>query len=243
MATNKPGGLKNGAPRAKARDSRGRNTLAAIAWPLKYRRILITAGPTWVALDKVRVISNIATGESGFILAQVFRKLGAKVTLVLGPGIFFNAEKGVKVLRFKYFNELEIILKKELRRNKYSAVIHTAAVADYQPDKIIMDKVSSGLANWKITLVPTKKLINSLKKHRQDIFAVGFKFEPEATKDKLIKRAKMLLKQANLDLVVANTDKQRGYQAYIINRSKEYGPFLNKLHMAAYLAKLLSEGL
>ncbi len=218
MATNKPDGLKD-------------------------KRILITAGPTWVVLDKIRIISNIATGETGFILAKVFRKLGAKVTLLLGPGTFFNAERKIKVLRFKYFNELEIILKKELRGIKYSAVIHTAAVADYRPDKIIRGKVSSGLGSWKITLKPTKKLVNSLKKYRQDIFAVGFKFETEATKHKLIKRGEKLLKQANLDLVVANTNQKRGYQAYIISRSKEYGPFLNKQDMATYLAKLLSEGL
>ena len=52
---------------------------------LKNKRILITAGPTWVAIDSVRVISNIATGETGILLAKRLSLQGAKVTLALGP--------------------------------------------------------------------------------------------------------------------------------------------------------------
>lgn len=203
------------------------------------KRILITAGPTWVALDKVRVISNIATGETGFILADKFKKQGMDVTLLLGPGDFYGFSKGIKIIRFKYFSELEALLKKELRKNKYAAVIHTAAVADYKPDKIIKAKVSSRLNSWKINLLPTKKLINNLKNCGTGLLAVGFKFQPSAGKFKLIKEAKALLKQAALDLVVSNSNTGKNYCAYILNAVNHCGPFSTKEKMASILVKLV----
>ena len=204
------------------------------------KRILITAGPTWAAIDRVRVISNLASGETGFILADKFKKLGVKVTLLLGPGNFCRAvQTGIQVIRFKYFFELAQLLDKELKNKKYAAVIHTAAVADYQPKEIIHRKVSSGRRSWKINLIPTKKLINNLKIYQPDLFTVGFKFQPDVNKDKLIAKGRVLLKTANLDLVVANSNKNRGYQAYILGGLNKYGPFLNKTKMAIYLSRMV----
>ncbi|MDP2927478.1 MAG: phosphopantothenoylcysteine decarboxylase [Candidatus Omnitrophota bacterium] len=204
------------------------------------KRILITAGPTWVAIDRVRVISNEASGETGFILANKFRKLGAKVTLLLGPGNFCRADQtGIQVIRFKYYSELAQLLDKELKNGKYAAVIHAAAVADYAPKEIIHRKVSSQRRSWKINLVPTKKLIKSLKIYQPDLFTVGFKFQPNADKDKLIAKGRELFESANLDLVVANSNKSRGYQAYILDGQNKYGPFLNKTKMAIYLSRLI----
>lgn len=203
------------------------------------KRILITAGPVWAAIDQVRVISNLATGETGFILADKFKKLGAEVTLLLGPGNFCGCRTGIKAIRFKYFSELARLLDKELKNQKFAAVIHAAAVADYQPKGIIHHKVSSLRKNWKINLVPTKKLINNLKIYQPDLFTVGFKFEPNADKNKLIEKGNALLKAANLNLVVANSNKNKGYQAYILDGLNKYGPFLNKTKMAGYLSKLM----
>lgn len=207
------------------------------------KRILITAGPVWVAIDQARVISNLATGETGFILADRFKKLGAKVTLLLGSGNFCGCQTGIKVTRFKYFSELARLLDEELKSQKFAAVIHAAAVADYQPKEIIHRKVSSLRKGWKINLVPTKKLINSLKIYQPDLFTVGFKFEPNANKDKLIAKGKMLLIAARLNLVVANSNKNKGYQSYILDGLHKYGPFLNKTKMADYLSKLMGDQL
>ena len=203
------------------------------------KRILITAGPTWVAIDQVRVISNQASGETGFILAGQFKKLGAKVTLLLGPGNFPAVQAGIQVKRFKYFSGLALLLDNELKHGKYAAVIHAAAVADYQPKKIIPCKVISLRKSWSINLVPTKKLINGLKKYQADLFTVGFKFQPKANKVQLITKGSALLKAANLNLVVANTNNDQGYQAYILDGLNKYGPFLNKTKMAVYLTRLM----
>ena len=208
------------------------------------KNILITAGPTWVAIDQARVISNLATGETGFILADKFKKLGCKVTLLLGPGSFCQTNQtGIKLIRFKYFHELAQFLEKELKNQKFKAVIHAAAVADYQPKIIIQHKVSSQRKSWKINLVPTKKLIKRLKFYQSDLFTVGFKFLPDTDKNKLIAKGKELLKTANLDLVVANSNRNNGYQAYILDNLNKYGPFLNKIKMSTYLCKLMENRL
>ena len=204
---------------------------------------MISAGPTWVAIDEARIISNLATGETGFILANKFKKLGAKVTLLLGPGNFCGAVRGIKVKRFKYFSELAQLLDQELKSAKYAAVIQAAAVADFRPKVIIHRKVNSFRRSWKINLVPTRKLIKGLKNYQPDLFTVGFKFEPDVPKDKLIAKGRELLKSANLDMVVANSNKNSGYQAYILDGLNKYGPFLNKTKMAIYLSKLMENQL
>lgn len=203
------------------------------------KKILITAGPSWVAIDQARVIGNIASGETGFILAEKFKKLGNKVTLLLGPGYFCGNQTGIKIIRFKYFSQLARLLTNELKKGKYAAVIHAAAVADYAPKKIIRYKVSSHLSNWKINLVPTKKLINNLKNYGSGLFSVGFKFEPDEDDAGLIERGKTLLKQAGLDLVVANSNKNAAYRAFIVDHKNKYGPFPSKIKMAGYLSRLM----
>ena len=200
--------------------------------------VLITAGPTWVAIDQARVISNLATGKTGLILAESFKKRGIKVTLLLGPGSCPEPKPGIIVKRFRYYSELERLLDQELKKNKYRAVVHSAAVADYRPCKIISGKISSGRKSWKLSLVGTKKLIHGLKKYRPDILTVGFKFEPSAKKSELIESARALLKKESLGLVVANSNRLGGYQAYILDHRKIRGPFFTKAKMASCLAKL-----
>jgi len=102
-------------------------------------------------------------------------------------------------------------------------------------------KVSSRLNNWKINLVPAKKLINNLKDYDPGLIAVGFKFEPDAEKNTLIEKGNRLLKQANLDLVVANSKTNKAYQAYILDGTDKYGPFLSKSKMADCLSKIVME--
>ena len=208
------------------------------------KNVLITAGSTWVALDKVRVISNIASGSTGFILADKFKKIGAKVTLLLGPvNLCHPKNPGIKIIRFKFFSELEKLLKKELSKKIYAVVIHAAAVADYQPKKTVHHKVSSQLDNWEIKLTPTKKLVNNLKGYAPGLIAVGFKFEPDAGKNRLLEKGNRLLEQANLDLVVANSNKNEHYQAYILDGADNYGPFLKKSTMAACLSQIVKNRL
>jgi len=250
---------------------------------LKNKRILITAGPTWVPIDTVRVISNIATGQTGILLAEKLRSLGAKVTLLLGPVpnvVFLHSvssgsraevsasrrdastssfireretkaktafgieacylNKKIKLIRFQSFGELKNLIIKELKYEQYDIVIHSAAVSDYKPSKVYSGKIKSGIKNLRLSLAPTEKIIDLLKRIDNSITLVGFKFEPQARKDILIKKTRELMRQANLDLAVANTIDKNKYRAYILdNYNCSYGPVFNKKDLVTKLADLI----
>jgi len=203
---------------------------------LKNKKILITAGPTWVPIDRVRVISNIATGETGILLAEKLQSQGAKVTLLLGAIETCCLSKKIKLIRFRFFEELRRLIMKELRTGRYDVVIHSAAVSDYRPLRVHSRKVKSGLKNWKLNLVPTAKIIDAIKRVDKDLCLVGFKFEPEATKARLLRQAKMFLEHKSCDLVVANTINNADYVAYIIQKDKTSGPIFTKERLAKDLA-------
>ena len=208
---------------------------------LEGKRILITAGPTWVPIDSVRVISNVATGKTGILLAHEVMRQGAKVTLLLGPGAAVTVDKKVRILRFTYFDELRSMLLRELSTKKYDVVIHAAAVADYQMKNAYKCKVRSGLSHFNLKLISTPKLVDLLKRFDSSMLAVAFKFEPEAKADVLTKRAKALFDQAGVNLVVANTLRRKSYQAYLMEEDKVSGPLFSKTDMVKALVKKIGE--
>lgn len=204
---------------------------------LKNKRILITAGPTWVNIDNVRVISNIATGETGILLSKEAKSQGARVSLLLGPVNDCRLDRSVRILRFKFFDELKNILVKELRTKRYDALIHTAAVSDYRPRKIFKNKINSGLRQFSLKLVPTIKIADLIKKIDNSVLAIAFKFEPNARVNRLISRAKTLFASAHMDLVVANSISNRHYRAYILSNGEVTGPIPSKERLAKELIK------
>jgi len=207
---------------------------------LKGKKILITAGPTWVPIDTVRVISNIATGLTGILLAERLLRLGAKITLLLGPVERCCLNKRIKLINFRFFDELKRIIVKELTSKKYDIVIQTAAVADYRPKIIFKQKVKSGIRQWKLDLVPTPKIIDLIKKIDRTIYLVGFKFEPKAPRKILIDKARSLMRRAKPDLAVVNTIDKNRYQAYIVSQNKIQGPLGNKKDLVQRLIQVLS---
>jgi len=206
---------------------------------LKNKRILITAGPTWVPIDRVRVISNIASGATGILLAQGLIRQGAKVTLLLGPQGACCLDKKIKLIPFIFFRDLKKSLAGELSRKKYDIVIHTAAVSDYEPKGIFRGKVKSGIKEWVLRLRPTVKIIDLIKKSDPAVYLAGFKFHPDAAKDTLVKESTALIRHSRADLVVANTVDKNGYSAYIVGKDIN-GPFKSKSVMAKQLIRCLS---
>jgi phosphopantothenoylcysteine decarboxylase/phosphopantothenate--cysteine ligase len=213
-----------------------------LATNLKGKRILITAGPTWVPIDAVRVISNTATGETGILLADDFSRRGAQVTLILGPVGKGCKNKSVKVINFKFFNELSSLLKSELKKKHYDIIIHSAAVSDYglaNKASGIPKKISSRFKVLRLNLKATPKIIDSLRKISPDSLLIGFKFEPDLKGANLIKKTSQLIKRAKLDLAVANSVYAKGYLAYLVAAKKHYGPFFSKKDMAKNLVRLI----
>lgn len=184
---------------------------------LRQKHILITCGPTWVAIDKVRVISNCSSGQLGQRLALGLAKAGSRVTLLEGPVQQPLRHSAIKIVKFRYYDEFSGLLKAELNR-KYDAVIHAAAVADYRPVKRMCLKLKSGRNRITLALVPTEKLINLIKLIQPGVFLVGFKLEVALSKKIVRREARALVHSAHCDLVVANTLEDR-YQAYILDRN------------------------
>jgi len=186
---------------------------------LTNKRVLITAGPTRVNIDRVRVITNLATGETGRLIAKKLENKGAKVALLIGP---------------MGFRQLERALKEELRKKKFDIVIHSAAVSDYRPKLKSQKKVSSGKKVWNLRLVPAPKLIDYIKRISPDVLLVGFKFQPQASRKDLIQKAKRLKKTTGADIVVANTlTRDKGYRAYLLGANDLCsGPYTLKSMMA-----------
>jgi len=129
---------------------------------LKNKKVLITSGPTWVPIDNVRVISNIATGKTGALIAKEAKRYGADVTLLMGPTQNIINNHLIKTKSFKYFDEFKDLFTKEIRR-KPDLVIHSAAVSDYQPKKRFASKIKSDLKRLSLNLVLTPKLADIVK--------------------------------------------------------------------------------
>ncbi len=149
----------------------------------------------------------------------------------------------IKLIRFKFFDELRNIIKRHLESKQYDILIQTAAVSDYRPKTHYKRKVKSGIKEWRLNLVPTSKILDLAKEIDRTLFLVGFKFEPEAEKKVLIDKTKNLINRSNLNLAVANTIREGRYEAYIVKQSKTYGPFLNKNYLIEKLIKVIGENL
>jgi phosphopantothenoylcysteine synthetase/decarboxylase len=204
-------------------------------------KVLITGGPTWVRIDEVRIVTNIFTGKTALYLAKGFRKKGCSVTLLINPHCINKFPKNIRILPFRYFDELKAKLERELKKLRFDVIIHNAAVSDYKVSRVYKDKVSSGKKQWVLRLVPCPKLIKTIRRLAKRSYLVQFKLE--AQKRNLIDRAFASLRENRADLVVANSleDLKLGYKAYIIDRDKNIIRVSSKRQLFYYLFKILSQ--
>lgn len=208
---------------------------------LNGKKILITAGPTWVPIDKVRVISNIASGHSGILLAERAKRLGAKPTLLIGPVGDIKLSRSIKIKRFRYFDELHNLIKKELDSKKYDIIIHSAAVSDYRPKKISYDKIKSNIRDFSLELETTTKIVDKIKKYAPHIFLVIFKLDLGISKNRMIEKARATMQESKADLAVVNTfSKKFAYKALIIDRKQIFCEVNSKEALAGKLLELIS---
>ena len=212
---------------------------------LKNKKILVTAGPTWVSIDKVRVITNIFSGRLGLLIAKEAAKKGAKVTLLIGPGpfsFFKSKNKNLRVLHFKYFDELYSLMKREISSKKYDIVIHSAAVSDYAPVTTYKGKIKSGKENLIIKLKPTIKIVDQIKKWDKKVFLIKFKLEVNVKEKELIERAYESMLASNADLIVANDLKHmkgERQKAFIVDKERKIILCQNKKEIAKKLLNII----
>lgn len=168
--------------------------------PLKGRRVLLSAGPTWEAIDKVRFLGNRSTGTMGFELARVAVKLGAEVSLICGPvGRKWPEMPGLESV----YVESAADMKRELdsRFDSCDFFISAAAVADYRPREVIEGKLKKKEGNMQIELVRTEDILKGLGERKQHQKIVGFALES----DDGMASARGKLERKNLDAIVLNS--------------------------------------
>lgn len=207
--------------------------------------ILITAGPTWSPIDKVRVITNIFGGALGYEIAKVASDQGHNVTFLLGPSRVCQHKLdklNVKIVRFHFYKELLNLFRATLKQNKYHVVIHAAAVSDYVISKENQGKIKSGKRRLVLVLKPTMKIVNLVKKLQPDVYLVKFKLEVNNTKKELIRIANKSMKESCADMIVANDFRTvtHKHEAIIITSDKKIRAIIGKEKIAKMILSLLS---
>ncbi|NQY06290.1 MAG: bifunctional phosphopantothenoylcysteine decarboxylase/phosphopantothenate--cysteine ligase CoaBC [Flavobacteriaceae bacterium] len=172
--------------------------------PLKNKKILITAGPTYEAMDPVRFIGNHSSGKMGFELAKVAANLGAQVILVSGPTKETVAHGLITVIAVVSAEEMYQACHQHYADSDIA--ICAAAVADYKPAEVADQKIKKKGDNMVIQLEKTKDILASLGEQKKHQFLVGFALE---TNNEL-ENAKSKLKRKNLDLIVLNSLQDKG---------------------------------
>ncbi len=205
-------------------------------------RVLITGGATWVKIDKVRILTNIFTGKTSLFLAKYFLKKKAKVTLLINPHCIekFPQGRNIKIIFFRYFDELKKALREELKKNKYDAIIHTAAVSDYALKRPFKGKIPSNRKRIELHLQPTQKLTTLIRSLAKNSFLVQFKLE---TKSKyIIKKAYRSLTNNRFNLVVANVyrPQNKQYSTFIIDSGLNITKISSLRELAQNLFGILS---
>jgi len=162
------------------------------------KRVLITAGPTFEAIDTVRGIGNTSSGKMGYAVARAARDAGAVVTLVSGPTAL-AAPRGIE--RVDVLSALEMYDAVMRRVAKADVFIGVAAVADYRPREAKSHKLKKGTGAVTLELLPNPDILGSVAARRRPPFCVGFAAETEnldAYADAKRKRKKVPLLAANL---------------------------------------------
>jgi phosphopantothenoylcysteine decarboxylase/phosphopantothenate--cysteine ligase len=172
--------------------------------PLKGKKILITAGPTYEAIDPVRFIGNHSSGKMGFDIAECAAKYGAEVTLVSGPTHLKTSDSKIKMVSVisaqqmyeachQYFNDSDV-------------AIAAAAVADYRPSTVAVQKIKKAESSLTIELEKTKDILASLGEIKKNQFLIGFALETENE----MEHAQQKIRKKNLDLIVLNSLQDEG---------------------------------
>lgn len=194
--------------------------------PLRNKRILITAGPTYEAIDPVRFIGNHSSGKMGYEIAREAAKLGAEVVLISGPTSLTMDNAEVKLVRVTSAREMYDAVHEYFEDT--NIVIAAAAVSDYRPKVVAAQKIKKKESALNIELEPTKDILASLGEKKEHRKLIGFALETNNE----MEHARKKLKTKNLDFIVLNSlnDKGAGFKAdtnkiTIISRTdvKEFG--------------------
>lgn len=169
---------------------------------LQNKNVLITAGPTFEAIDPVRFIGNRSSGKMGYALAQAAIEAGATVTLVSGP-VALAAPDRVTCIQVESATEMHNAVMQHIQQQ--NIFIACAAVADYRPAQIADQKIKKTMSDMKIDLVKNPDILQDVAALKHPPFCVGFAAETE----NLQQHAQHKLVAKNVQLICANDVSQK----------------------------------
>jgi phosphopantothenoylcysteine decarboxylase/phosphopantothenate--cysteine ligase len=171
---------------------------------LEGKTVLITAGPTYEAIDPVRFIGNHSSGKMGFSLAEEASKRGAKVILISGPSSEKPISKNIEL--HKVTSAKDMLAKVFEFYDTVDIGIASAAVADYAPKEVAKEKIKKNDENLTIELVKNPDILKTMGEKKTRQFLVGFALETQNEEE----NAKAKFEKKNLDMIVLNSLRDEG---------------------------------
>ena len=208
------------------------------------KRVLITAGRTVEYIDPIRVLTNNSSGKMGMAIAASAKRHGAEVTLIYGKGTA-DPPPGISVRRVDTSEQMLNAVFDSLASVKQDIFIAAAAVGDWRPKKTAAGKITThGSDGLTLELVPTPKIIDSVRAQYPDLFLVAFRALHGLSRNELIENAFGRMEKAGADMIAVNDVSKAGTgfetdtnEIYIIDRSKKivHVPLTDKSEVAEKL--------
>ncbi len=166
------------------------------------KKVMITSGPTYEAIDPVRFIGNYSSGKMGSAIALEFQRVGAEVTMISGPTQFLP--KGISTIHVTSADEM--LAQAEKIYTKSDIAVFASAVSDYRPERPQMDKIKKKEDSLQINLVKNSDIAATLGTKKTHQYNIGFALE--TSKEETNAREK--LRKKNFDLIVLNSLNDNG---------------------------------
>ena len=161
------------------------------------KKVVVTAGPTMVPIDPVRILTNRSSGKMGYSIAEEARDRGAEVVLISGP-TSLRKPNGIKVIDIKTNEDMFNAIKNEFK--DADIVIKSAAVADYKAKNYSDEKIKKTGDDLNLIFERDRDILKTLGDMKKNQILVGFAAESSNLKE----NAKGKLDRKNLDYIVAN---------------------------------------
>ncbi|MES2332340.1 MAG: bifunctional phosphopantothenoylcysteine decarboxylase/phosphopantothenate--cysteine ligase CoaBC [Bacteroidota bacterium] len=175
---------------------------------LKGKKAMVTAGPTYEAIDPVRFVGNHSSGKMGFALAEELYLRGAEVELVSGPTLQTTVYSGIRITHV--VSAAEMFRACEATFPSVDIAVMSAAVADFTPVSVANEKIKKQSGNLELSFEKTKDILQHIgSKKTKGQYIVGFALETNNEKENALKK----LQSKNADCIVLNSlrDEKAGF--------------------------------
>lgn len=213
--------------------------------PFKGKKLMVTAGPTYEAIDPVRFIGNHSSGKMGVAIAEALAQQGAEVILILGPSALAPQHPSIQTLRVT--SAAEMYTTAHSHHHQMDGCVFAAAVADYSPVSVAREKIKKEAGEMNI---PLKKNIDIAKtlgeSKREGQVHIGFALETQNEES----NALIKLEKKHFDMIVLNSlnDQGAGFQhdtnkvtLFFKNGEKETSGLLPKAEVASLIVQKIKK--